>query len=263
MFPQADLRCNANHSLTLMALWHETRSFILETTLRTISRVEVEQNRLEMSMQTKPVAALYDYWTRQRGDRAVPLRSAIEPADIAPILPDIFILEHNHLADPGFRLAGTRLCAQFGRELKGAAFDMLFAPDLRTRVARIAENVMAHGAPAIMQITLVDGTLQTTEAEIALLPMATKGKSADRIIGALAPLPGQPMPLAAFRYATLGALSVIDPSRARGFAGGRPAIPMPTSIMAIRPAGLGQTMSRVLHLRIFEGGRQADDAGNH
>lgn len=110
-----------------------------------------------------------------------------------------------------------------------------------------------------MQVQLVDGTLDTTEAEIVLLPLASKGRVADRIIGAFAPLPGQRQPLAAFRYATLGLLSVIDPSRAHAAAGNRPAIPMPASIMAMRPPALGQTVSRVLHLRIFEGGRQADD----
>lgn len=211
-------------------------------------------------MQTKAVTALYDYWTRQRGDRRVPVRSAIEPADIASILPDVFILEQGRLHDPRFRLAGTRLCAQFGRELKTTAFDALFAPDQRTRIARITENVMAHAAPAVLQIALVDGRLDTTEAEIVLLPLASKGKAADRIIGAFAPLPGQRPPLSAFRYATLGALSVIDPSRADSLEGNRPAVPMPTSVMAMRPAGLGQTVSRVLHLRIFEGGRRTDDA---
>lgn len=260
MFPQPGRGRNRNQSLTLTTDWHETRSFLLKTTAHGDFRVGTEQNRLELSMQTKAVTALYDYWTRQRGDRTIPLRGTIEPADIASILPDVFILEHSRLADPHFRLAGTRICAQFARELKGAAFDQLFAPDQRNRVARIAENVMAHAAPAVMQVALVDGTLETTEAEIVLLPVATKGRTADRIIGALAPLPGQPPPLAAFRYATLGALSVIDTSRMPGFSGSRPAVPMPTSIMAIRPAGLGQTMSRVLHLRIFEGGRQVDDA---
>ena len=211
-------------------------------------------------MQTKAATDLYDYWTRQRGERAVPLRSAIEPADIAPILPDVFILEHSRPDDPRFRLAGTRFCAQFGRELKGTGFDMLFASDLRSRVARITENVMAHAAPAVLQIALVDGRRETTEAEVILLPLATKGRTADRIIGAFAPLPGQPQPLSAFRYATLRALSVIDTSRAQDSGGDRPTVAIPTSIAAVRPAGLGQAMSRVLHLRIFEGGRRGDDA---
>lgn len=259
MFPEAGRRCNRNQSLTLTRPWHETRSFKAKDPVRADFRTGLEQNRLEVSMQTKAVTALYDYWTRQRGERAVPLRSAIEPADIAPILPDVFILEHSRLADPRFRLAGTRICAQFARELKGTGFDALFAPDQRTRVARIVENVMAHTAPAVMQVALVDGRLDTTEAEIVLLPLASKGKAADRIIGAFAPLPGQPQPLAAFRYATLGALSVVDPNRAQGLAGQRPAIPMPTSVMAVRPSGLGQAMGRVLHLRVLDGGRNLED----
>lgn len=260
MFPQTGDRRNRNQSLTLTLRWHETRSFPRMSSVCPAFRAGTEQNRLEMSMQTKAITALYDYWTRRRGERGVPLRSAIEPADIAPILPDVFILEHGRLHDPRFRLAGTRLCAQFGRELKATAFDALFAPDQRTRIARITENVMAHAAPAVMQIALVDGRLETTEAEIVLLPLASKGKVADRIIGAFAPLPGQRQPLSAFRYATLGALSVIDPNRARSLKGNRPAVPMPTSVMAVRPIGLGQTVNRVLHLRIFEGGRPADDA---
>lgn len=209
-------------------------------------------------MQTKAAATLYDYWTRQRGSQPLPLRSAIEPADIARILPDVFILEHNGAADPLFRLAGTRICAQFGRELKGLTFGTLFAPDLRGKVMRIARNVMAQAAPATMRIHLVDGTLDTTEAEIVLLPLATKGKIADRIIGTFSPLPGQRQPLSAFRYATLDTLSVIDPARASDLAGTRPPIPMPTSIMAVRPAGIGQAVSRVMHLRIFEGGRKTE-----
>lgn len=256
MFPQAGRNGNANQSLTLTSLWHETRSVYRRGSERTVQRAVTEQKRVDTSMQTKAVTALYDYWTRRRGARAVPSRADIEPADLAAILPDVFILEHSGLHDPRFRLAGTRICAQFARELKGTGFDTLFAPDLRTRIARITENVMAHAAPAVMQIQLVDGALDTTEAEIVLLPLATKGKAADRIIGAFAPLPDQRPPIAAFRYATLGALSVIDTSRARDFAGNRPAIPMPASIMAIRPAAIGQTMSRVLHLRIFEGGRR-------
>lgn len=209
-------------------------------------------------MQTKAATTLYDYWTRQRGRQALPLRSAIEPADIAGILPDVFILEHAEAKAPLFRLAGTRICAQFARELKGTGFDRLFAPDLRERVGRIAENVMAQTAPTILNIQLVDGALDTTQAEIMLLPLATQGWTADRIIGAFAPLPGQRQPLSAFRYATIDTLTVIDPDRTDTLAAPRPSIPVPTSIMTMRPAGIGQAMSRVMHLRIFEGGRKTE-----
>jgi hypothetical protein len=91
-----------------------------------------------------------------------------------------------------------------------------------------------------------------------LLPLATQGRTADRIIGAFAPLPGQRQPLSAFRYATIDTLTVIDPDRTDTLAAPRPSIPVPTSIMTMRPAGIGQAMSRVMHLRIFEGGRKTE-----
>ncbi|MGB3813927.1 MAG: PAS domain-containing protein [Shinella sp.] len=214
-------------------------------------------------MQTRAATALFDYWTRQRGEHAVPLRATIEPVAIAAILPDVFILEYGRLQPPRFRLAGTRFCAQFGRELKGTDFAGLFAPDQRGRVVQIAQNVMAQAAPAILDIQLVDGTAETTDAEVVLLPMATSGNAADRIIGSFAPLPGQRQPLAAFRYATLTSLSVIDAERAGTLAGSRQPTPVPTSVMAMRPAGLGQAVSRVMHLRIFEGGRKGNDMQRH
>jgi hypothetical protein len=207
-------------------------------------------------MQTKTALHLYDYWMRRRGSREMPLRREIEPGDIAPILPDLFIVEHSRSADPRFRLAGTRLCAHFGRELRGGGFDGLFAPDLRNRIARITENVMAHRAPAVMMVTAYDGNGESTEAEIILLPLASSGRIADRIIGAFSPVASsRPGPIP-FRYVTLDKLAVIDTARENAFLRSRPPIAMPTSIMAVRPAGLGETVRKVLHLRIFEGGRQ-------
>lgn len=209
-------------------------------------------------MQTKAATALYEYWTRRRGGRPVPLRSDIEPADLARILPDLFILEHSAASDPRFRLAGTRLCAQFGRELKGGRFDALFPADQRNRIARVGENVMAHRTPAVLLVEAVDGALEVTDVEIVLLPLATKGRIADRIIGAFAPLPGQAQPLSAFRHMTLSAVSAID---AASVPGHHPHATMPASVMSVRPAAdlLGRKMGRVLHLRVFEGGRGQDD----
>src|SRR4051794_37663355 len=61
---------------------------------------------------------LYAYWDGARGERAAPERSEIEPGAIRHILADTFIQIGAHGAAE-FRLAGTRLCAPFGRELRG------------------------------------------------------------------------------------------------------------------------------------------------
>ena len=65
---------------------------------------------------------LYTYWDSLRCGRTAPERSDIDPAAIHTILGDTFILEYNDEDSQTFRLAGTRLCGSFCRELKGRNF---------------------------------------------------------------------------------------------------------------------------------------------
>ena len=70
---------------------------------------------------------LFSYWDALRGERAAPDRGEIEPGEIRHILADTFILE-NEDGPARFRLAGTRLCALFGCELKNAPFSAIWDP---------------------------------------------------------------------------------------------------------------------------------------
>lgn len=70
---------------------------------------------------------LYAYWDEKRGKRAAPERAEIEPGAIRNVLSDAFILALDGGAGHPFRLAGTRVCALFGRELKSEPFIGLWA----------------------------------------------------------------------------------------------------------------------------------------
>ncbi|MGB9364875.1 MAG: PAS domain-containing protein, partial [Xanthobacteraceae bacterium] len=58
---------------------------------------------------------LFGYWAARRGARAAPERGEIEPSAIRRALGDVFILEFDRRSGHPFRLAGTRVCALFGR----------------------------------------------------------------------------------------------------------------------------------------------------
>jgi hypothetical protein len=73
-------------------------------------------------MKHSSIRELFDYWNERRGRRAAPERGDIEPGDIRGVLADTFILAFDAPASHPFRIAGTRVCALFGRELKGEAF---------------------------------------------------------------------------------------------------------------------------------------------
>src|SRR5436190_23143037 len=65
---------------------------------------------------------VFAYWDNCRGGRLAPDRSDIEPGAIRNVLSDTFILTSDHKAGHPFRLAGTRLCAVMGCDLKGEPF---------------------------------------------------------------------------------------------------------------------------------------------
>jgi hypothetical protein len=65
---------------------------------------------------------LFAYWNRARAGKLAPDRADIDPGAIRRALGDTFILAFERPNGHRFRLAGTRVCALFGQELKGQSF---------------------------------------------------------------------------------------------------------------------------------------------
>jgi hypothetical protein len=131
---------------------------------------------------------LFDYWNEKRGRRLAPERGDIEPSAIRRVLADTFILA----CDPGrghpFRIAGTRVCALFGRELKGHGFLDLWTrasrEDLRTLVAIVADESVG----VVAQVSAAAGAGEVPlGGELLLLPLSHHGQGDARLLGALAP----------------------------------------------------------------------------
>ena len=78
-----------------------------------------------MRMKHQATRDLYAYWQQLRRGRTAPDRSEIEPADIRHLLGHTFILEVVSRREFRFRLAGTRVCALFGREMKISTYQMI------------------------------------------------------------------------------------------------------------------------------------------
>ncbi|MCC7347123.1 MAG: PAS domain-containing protein [Variibacter sp.] len=131
---------------------------------------------------------VFDHWNEKRGSRALPERSEIDPAQIRRALGDTFVLAFNPLPDHPFRLAGTRVCALFGRELKGAAFTQLWSDVGSVPVTRLMATACDEsvGVAAGVQGLTEDG--QRLDLELLLLPLRHCGQTHLRLIGTLAPL---------------------------------------------------------------------------
>jgi hypothetical protein len=131
---------------------------------------------------------LYEYWNALRAGRPAPERSEIEPSDIRAILGDTFILEVSmQFRTVSFRLAGTRLCAAHGRELKGLGFLALWSEDDNYEIARAIAKVYRDNAPVLLSYTAVSATDRAVEYEAVILPLAPAADGNARVLGIATP----------------------------------------------------------------------------
>ena len=132
--------------------------------------------------------ALHAYWNQKRGNRAAPDRADIDPAAIRHALGDTFMLAADFVDELRFRLAGTRVCALFCREIKGEAFAELWSEDSRERIEALLAIVNDEMLGAVAGVTARTADGSDADLEILLLPLAHVGHARIRALGMLAPI---------------------------------------------------------------------------
>jgi hypothetical protein len=192
---------------------------------------------------------LYSYWDRLRGTRSAPERVDIDPGAIRRILGDTFIVEVDAAATYPFRLAGTRLCALMGHELRGSSFLESWAGADGAEATRLLSAVVDDSAAVVVGVEAHSNQGHVLELEMLLLPLRHRGKTHSRILGSLTPAQS-PYWIGSCPVARLSirSIRVIWPSE-REATEAAPVLPS-------FPAGV----RRVGHLTVVDGGRCAPEA---
>src|ERR1700688_1825101 len=112
----------------------------------------------------------FAYWDEKRGSARAPDRSEIEPGAVRDLLGDIFVLSYDAAAGYPFRVAGTRVCALLGCDLKDRSFSALFEPDARREIEDIIAVVAEEMQAAIAGITATAEDGSAAHLELLLLP---------------------------------------------------------------------------------------------
>jgi hypothetical protein len=206
-------------------------------------------------MRHKNSIDIFNYWDRIRGQFDAPLRAQVDPAAVRHILPHLFILEAGTSDTPRFRLAGTAICSLFGRELRDEGFASLWAGNQPDDAVKIAKGVMAEAVPALISATGYTISGRHLGFELVMMPIRSSGQTCDRLLGCLTPVTSS---------AELGAEPIeylaLDRSR---LLNDRSTIPTESteepratrSFMVGKSSNFGGTVRRMLHLKIFDGGR--------
>ncbi len=211
-------------------------------------------------MKQKGSLALFQYWNRLRDGRPAPRRTEVEPAEIKGLLADTFILERDARGEAVFRLAGTRLCATFGRELKGFSFPSLWRQKDQRLIARLAYGVFQQKSVVVICFEGFTASLRSTNFEMLLLPL-DGGVENPRSLGVLSSLE-RPFWLGSDPIvdASIDSVRVVDPDIEPMFLRNRSAVTVPSlapSDSAL--AGDANPLNgarRIRHLFVLEGGRE-------
>ena len=191
---------------------------------------------------------LFSYWDHLRNGRSAPDRRDIDLASIRPVLADTFLLEVDEARRFNLCLAGDRVTDLFQHDLKGQSFLDRWAEEDHAAVRRTLDSVIDGVIPALMGVNCAAAGRQPLPLEVLLLPMRNFGKTHSRILGLVTPsatpswlglVPVEPLRLTSLR--------LLGPSQVTTTA----AAPSDRRSLAV---------TRVGHLRVFEGGKSGKEA---
>ena len=126
---------------------------------------------------------LYAYWVRQCGSRPMPCRADLDPSDIVPVLPLVFIADISRPLRFRFRLVGTVICNRWHKDLTGRWLDELNFDGEREAVLEQYASVARTGIPRIDKEEFVNEESRYLHYKRLLLPLSEDGKTPNMLIG--------------------------------------------------------------------------------
>lgn len=150
-------------------------------------RCPTERATGQNSMKHPSSRDFFAYWDKMRGSAPAPDRSDIEPSAIRERLGDIFVLAYDAEAGYPFRVAGTRVSALLGRDLKEQSFSALFTPEARGEIEGMITVVAEETLPAVAGLTATAEGGATAHLELLLLPFSARAHAPASLTGVLAP----------------------------------------------------------------------------
>lgn len=203
---------------------------------------------------------LFNYWNRIRAGRTAPAREEIEPSDIRHLLSDTFILDvSRNYRSISYRLAGTRLCAAHGRELKGVGFLVPFAEEACFDLLKYLSRVYDGMTPQVLSLAARTADDREIEYEMVLLPLKPVADGSCRVLGLCEPSQTPywlgTTPLVQWE---INAGRPVSPEKAALAVAEAPAMAPETGQMELTHGGSAGGIARrvVRHLVVHEGGRE-------
>lgn len=188
--------------------------------------------------------ALYSHWKSLCRGNVIPDRNDLEPAQIGHLLQDVFILGADLDGSWNYRVAGTRLSAFAGRELREEGFERWWRAADRIDASRIVSNVAQDACPMVGGVKALGMDEQMHDCELILLPLRHGGRNRLRLLGGLFPMPATASKIG-LQIEEMGLVSIrtLDEQTTPAVSFGEPVV------------GIASLLERRRSFRLIEGGR--------
>ena len=168
----------------------------------------------------------------------------------------MFILERAARGQARFRLAGTRLCAAYGQEMKGLDFLSYWPAKERHVIEKLVERAFLGRSVGVIGFDGLSRKGRKASFELLLLPLEAEPRPR-RALGVISAIE-EPYWLGTdpIKRHVLTSLRAVDPDQEKGTPS-RPFLPVPSLAPGQRVLGASDNARRIRHLVVIQGGRDS------
>ncbi len=133
--------------------------------------------------------ALFSFWEKIRGEKAAPGRDDLDLRQISPIVPNLLILERDHLHQSyKWRLAGSEICQLYRQKLTSTNALAGWGGFERNTLKQLFDTVVTGLQPCLVRFRLSTDLGQVIGAELLGLPILAKNGTRFHVFGGIFPL---------------------------------------------------------------------------
>lgn len=138
-----------------------------------------------LNFQDGRLSELVRYWQDKRGNRPMPSRLDVVPAELTRFLGDIILVDIEQPLRLRYRLVGSNITATMQRDQTGRYFDEIYEPALCERVTESYRWVIAQLKPLRTFGAAFYPDKHFYNYETLLLPLSADGRQVNMVLGGL------------------------------------------------------------------------------
>lgn len=139
---------------------------------------------IDLPLATPRLRSGYDYWNAKRGQRAMPGRADLDPAEIKPLLPHVVLMDvlHNSVFGPldfRYRLIGTIVDAHSSGRFTGMLMSEIAHQRPPSRLWSNLEWVVTERQPKVSRVPYAGPHRDFLSVVDIVMPLSREGAQVD------------------------------------------------------------------------------------